>query len=70
MMLNNKEFKKLLKKKGFTQWKVAEELGITQATLSRKLSNSCTMTANEFFKLKEILNPTEEEYAKLFVERI
>lgn len=45
-----------IKKKGYSRASVAEELGISEMTLYRKLHNQTEFTASEIFKLSQLLD--------------
>ena len=45
-----------IKKKGFSRADIAEELGISEMTLYRKLHNQSEFTASEIYKLSKVLN--------------
>lgn len=58
------DYSKLLgriKECGYTQEKLAEEIGITKATMSLKLNNKAFFTQPEIEKIRKILRISDEE---------
>lgn len=68
------EYSKLLgriKECGYTQEKLAEEIGLTKTTMSLKLNNRAFFTQPEIFKIRWILRiPDEEIVAYFFTQKV
>lgn len=55
-------------RKGITQKKLAEELGLTENTVSLKVNNKVSVTTEEAAKICDLLNIYDlEERAKIFL---
>jgi len=51
---------------GLTQTALADELGLSQSTLSQKINGYRPITRLELIKLKEVLQLTDDEFIELF----
>lgn len=63
------DYSKLLgriKECGYTQEKLAEEIGLTKTTMSLKLNNKAFFTQPEIFKIRSILRIPDEEIVAYF----
>ena len=60
-MINKKEFKELLKKRGLTQEQVSEKLGHSASWLSRKISGARKMNCDELLKICEVTGISPQE---------
>lgn len=63
------DYSKLLgriKECGYTQEKLAEEIGLTKTTMSLKLNNKAFFTQPEIFKIRLILRILDEEIVAYF----
>ena len=65
-MTNSQELKKRIAGNGLMLSFVCEKLGITYATLRRKINNENEFTASEISTLTELLHLTDEERNRIF----
>ena len=66
--INSVKLKEEIKKAGYTQVRLAEELEITQNSLSSKITGKTEFTLSEAIKISECLNITEiNKRAELFL---
>ena len=66
--MNANVLKKIIVEKGFTFYKISSLLGIGLTDLDRKLENKNDLTINEVFRLKHILDLSNEEAISIFLE--
>lgn len=65
-MTNSQELKNRIARNGLMLSFVCEKLGITYATLRRKINNENEFTASEISTLTELLHLTDEERNRIF----
>lgn len=65
-MTNSQELKDRIAGNGLMLSFVCEKLGITYATLRRKINNKNEFTASEISTLTELLHLTDEERNRIF----
>lgn len=65
-MTDTLEFKATLLRKGYTAGKLANEIGLSWASLSYKVNNRREFTATEINRISKTLNLTLEEKEKIF----
>ena len=65
-MTNSQELKNRIAENGLMLSFVCEKLGITYATLRRKINNENEFTASEISTLTELLHLTDEERNRIF----
>ncbi|HHX02695.1 MAG TPA: DUF739 family protein [Tissierellia bacterium] len=67
--MKNQELKGKIRAKGFTQKSFSLALGISPASLSRKLAGTHEFTIGEIEQMKELLGLSAEEAVELFFTR-
>ena len=65
-MTNSQELKNRIASNGLMLSFVCEKLGITYATLRRKINNENEFTASEISALTELLHLTDDERNRIF----
>lgn len=65
-MTNSQELKNRIASNGLMLNFVCEKLGITYATLRRKINNENEFTASEISTLTELLHLTDDERNRIF----
>lgn len=68
-MLNARELKACIVRKGYTQEAIAKEIGITARTMSSKVRGKSEFGVDEATKIKELLNLTADEMDNIFFAR-
>ncbi len=66
--MKKQELKGQIRAKGFTQKSFSEALGISPASLSRKLAGTHDFTVGEIRRMKELLELDTDEAVTLFFE--
>jgi transcriptional regulator with XRE-family HTH domain len=65
-MTNTLEFKAMMIRKGYTAERLAEDICLSQQSLSYKVNNKREFTATEINNISKVLNLTLEEKEKIF----
>lgn len=65
-MIDKKEFKIAMVRSDIKMERLAEMLGVTTATLSRKVNNKSEFTVSEVKALRKILNLSLEDGERIF----
>lgn len=68
-MVNTVELKVAMMRRGLTQEKAAEALGIRQGTLSGKINNKHKFKVSEIAKLRDLLGLSPDEMNDIFFDR-
>ena len=68
-MVNTVELKVAMMRRGLTQKKAAEALGICQGTLSGKIKNKHQFKVSELTKLRNLLGLSPEQMNEIFLEQ-
>lgn len=68
-MINTVELKVAMMRRGLTQKKAAEDLGICQGTLSGKINNKHQFKVSELTKLRNLLGLSPEQMNEIFLEQ-
>lgn len=67
--MNKALFKMAVERAGYTQSKLAKELGISKNTLSNKVNGHTNVNVTEVSKICDILNiHNDEEKARIFLD--
>lgn len=68
-MVNTVELKVAMMRRGLSQAKAAEALGICQGTLSGKINNKHQFKVSELTKLRDLLGLSPEQMNEIFLEQ-
>lgn len=68
-MVNTVELKVAMMRRGLTQEKTAEALGICQAALNYKINNKHQFKMQEIAKLRDLLCLSPEKLNEIFLEQ-
>ena len=68
-MVKTVELKVAMMRRGLTQAKAAEALGICQGTLSGKINNKHQFKVSEIAKLRDLLGLSPEQMNEIFLEQ-
>ena len=66
MVFDSGKLKGLIREKGFTQEKVAKDIGIACSTFNLKLNGNVFFTQEEIFNLSRLLKISKKELPKYF----
>ncbi len=66
--MKKQELKGRIRAKGFTQKEFSTALGVSPASLSRKLAGTHEFTVGEIERMKKLLDLSAEEAVELFFE--
>lgn len=69
-MVKTVELKAAMLRRGLTQEKAAEALGICQGTLSGKINNKHEFKVSEIEKLRDLLGLSPEQMNDIFLEQV
>lgn len=69
-MVKTVELKVAMLRRGLTQEKAAEALGICQGTLSGKINNKHQFKVSEIAKLRDLLGLSPEQMNEIFLEQV
>ena len=65
-MVNTKELKALLIRRGLLLEDLAKEVGVARVTMSKKINNVCEFKASEILKMQKILQLSNAERDFIF----
>ena len=65
-MVNTKELKASLIRRGLTLEDLAKEVGVARVTMSKKINNVCEFKASEILKMQKILQLSNAERDFIF----
>lgn len=68
-MVNTVELKVAMMRRGLTQVKVAEAMGMYQPVLSLKVNNKRQFKVSEIAKLRDLLGLSPDELNEIFLEQ-
>ena len=68
-MVKTVELKVAMMRRGLTQAKAAEALGICQAALNYKINNKRQFKVSEIAKLRDLLGLSPEQMNEIFLEQ-
>ncbi len=68
-MINTVELKVAMMRRGLTQVKVAEAMGICQPALNYKINNKRQFKVSELTKLRDLLGLSPEQMNEIFLEQ-
>lgn len=69
-MVNTVELKVAMMRRGLSQKKATEALGICQGTLSGKINNKHEFKVSEIAKLRDLLGLSPEQMNDIFLEQV
>lgn len=67
--MNNWKLKKIMYEKGISQTELASKIGITQASMSKKLRGLTNFLAPEISEIVEVLEIPKDEVYEYFLEQ-
>ena len=65
-MVNTKELKAILIRRGLLLEDLSKEVGIARVTLSKKINNVCEFKASEILKMQKVLQLSNEDRDFIF----
>ena len=68
-MINTVELKVAMMRRGLSQAKAAEAMGICQPTLNCKINNKRQFKVSELTKLRDLLGLSPEQMNEIFLEQ-
>ena len=68
-MVNTVELKVAMMRRGLTQVKAAEAMGMSQPELSYKINNKHQFKVSEIAKLRDLLGLSPEQMNEIFLEQ-
>lgn len=65
-MINSNLLKSAIVRTGMADYEVAEKIGISKSSISRKINGTCEFKMSEFEKLVQLLNLSPDETMAIF----